>query len=265
MQCATLVNKQVSSNKLTMGITKRTFRVVALALFCYTKLAISFSPCASTPSRLFQQPRVDYKTPCDHKKIAVYRQGPLKVAGTGTIPINGVANFYKSFPYMAAFFTCCVKGSVADAVAQVKDRKNCGNNNFQKLRNLAFIIYGGVYTGMTQEYLYNSFLPRLFGEGTVFSVVAKVCFDMLVIIPFLCLPMAYLVKAVVLQQGGILGGLQRYKTDVMKRGLLFKSWSLWAPVQCFTFGVVPGHFRISFMAVVSFFWLVILSGFTSNA
>lgn len=34
---------------------------------------------------------------------------------------------------------------------------------------------------------------------------------------------------------------------------------LWGPVQRLTFSIVPDHLRITFIAAVSFFWLIILS------
>lgn len=192
------------------------------------------------------------------------------------IPIQSLSFWFENYPYLAAFLTCGFKASAADAVAQVKDRSKAKKKNggtttivrFQFLRNLAFILYGGLYQGATQEYLYNHIFPQLFGSGTgPATVAAKVAFDMLVLTPFLCLPIAYVVKGIILGSsggGGIIGGLQRYKSDVLNRGLLFKYWSLWAPVQCITFGVIPEQFRISFIAVVSFFWLIILSSISSK-
>jgi len=182
-----------------------------------------------------------------------------------SIPIESVTGLVESYPYLAAFVTCGAKASAADAVAQVKDRTDDDNSAFEFPRNLSYIIYGGVYQGMVQEYLFNHFLPRLFGSGTdVQTVAVKVMFDMLILSPLLCLPVAYLVKGVLLGQGGIYGGLQRYKADVLERGLIFKYWALWGPVQCLTFSIVPEHFRITWVAVVSFFWLIILSSLSSK-
>jgi hypothetical protein len=36
-------------------------------------------------------------------------------------------------------------------------------------------------------------------------------------------------------------------------------------LQCLTFGVVPQHLRIAFIAVVSFFWLIIFSSLTAKS
>jgi protein Mpv17 len=51
---------------------------------------------------------------------------------------------------------------------------------------------------------------------------------------------------------------------VQQEGLLQKYWMLWVPVQTLTFGVVPQHLRIVFIAAVSFVWLMILSSISST-
>ena len=103
----------------------------------------------------------------------------------------------------------------------------------------------------------------LFGIGEdVTTVASKVLFDQLVLTPFLCLPAAYLFKAVAFSYP-VREGLRRYVADA-RRDLLLKYWALWTPVQCLTFGVIAPQWRIPFIALVSFFWLVILSSISSR-
>jgi hypothetical protein len=59
--------------------------------------------------------------------------------------------------------------------------------------------------------------------------------------------------------------MRRYVGDIKNHGLLKKYVALWGPVQCLTFSVVPEHFRVTFIAVISFFWVIILSSITSKA
>jgi len=112
-----------------------------------------------------------------------------------------------------------------------------------------------------QEIIFHEIFPKIFGQGTdVFTVISKLAFDMLVVSPFVCLPVAYLVKSDIFQY--IIGeGLARYEDDVTKNGLLLKYWSIWGPVQCLTF---PVHLRIAFIALISFFWLIIFSSITAK-
>eukprot|EP01082_Thalassiosira_pseudonana_P013238 g11575.t1 g11575 contig6:138175-138926(-) len=181
-------------------------------------------------------------------------------------------------PLASAFVTCGVKACAADLVAQkkqaAKDAKELFGDDddddgdisipIEKRRNFAFFLYGGFYQGMAQEIIFNEVFPKLFGQGTdVYTVASKVLFDALVISPLVCLPVAYLVKSVIFQYS-FREALRRYKSDVMENGLLTKYWSLWGPVQCLTFGVVPQHLRIAFIALVSFFWLIIFSSVTAK-
>ena len=59
--------------------------------------------------------------------------------------------------------------------------------------------------------------------------------------------------------------MQRYWDDIRNHGLLKKYFLLWGPVQCVTFSVVPERYRVTFIACVSFFWLIILSTIASKA
>ena len=240
-------------------------------------------------------------------------------------------------------------------------------------RNFAFLLYGGLYQGVAQHVIFNEIYPVkpstccraahacimlsaahddhqqklpacyglslctqvVFGTGTDFQTVAsKVLFDQLVLTPLLCLPIAYLVKAVVFRYP-LKEGLEKYLADAKKEcvryliaplsvppwvihppsltcaqhdaraslwlcpfttcppsynmppvltvprlphpafltppssncfsSLLWKYWAIWTPTQCLTFSIVPDHLRIPFIAVVSFFWLIILSNITSRA
>lgn len=131
-------------------------------------------------------------------------------------------------------------------------------------RNLAFVLYGGLYQGCCQEFIYNNIFPAWFGTGiSTKTVLTKVLFDLGVLTPLLCLPLAYLVKALIFQYT-FKEGIRLYLEDVSEHGLLRKYWMIWFPVQCLTFGVVPQHYRIAFIALISFFWLIILSSISGR-
>lgn len=118
--------------------------------------------------------------------------------------------------------------------------------------------------GVTQEYVYNHLYPLFFGSGTdVVTVLTKVFFDLLVQTTLLTLPIAYFSKALIYRYG-FREALRRYTDDIRNHGLLTKYFGLWGPVQCLTFSVVPEHWRVTFIAMVSFFWLIILSTIASK-
>ena len=167
--------------------------------------------------------------------------------------------FYRTAPYVASFVTCGFKAACSDAIAQRSE--NASSIDFR--RNLAFVLYGGGYQGCFQYFVFNKVFPVMFGEGTdVLTVTLKVVFDQLVLTPFLCLPCAYLVKALIFAYP-LREGLDRYVADA-RRDLLWKYWLIWTPTQCLTFSVVPEYLRIAFIAFVSFFWLIILSSISNR-
>ena len=202
------------------------------------------------------------------------RNTRLKIACTEPYIIGGMLGslnqFFKSAPIISSFLTCGLKASVADIIAQKREfnaenRKTQSDEKKFKLtsmsfpRNLSFVLYGGLYLGIGQHFMYNHIFPILFGTSKSFKVVlSKVVFDMCFISTTLSLPLAYITKALI-HRSTIKEGLKQYVDDCVNHGLWLKNFSVWAPVQCLTFGVIPEHLRVFFIALVSFFWLIILS------
>ncbi|CAB9516870.1 Mpv17 / PMP22 family [Seminavis robusta] len=215
--------------------------------------------------------------------------------------MTAIDSFWQTSPYTAAALICGFKASAADMVAQqnynVNDDDDAQleegdtlaervdltktmecvlpveetNNDFLSSilletdyrRNVAFLLYGSLYQGISQEYIYNTLYPSWFGPGNEVTVVlTKVAFDLLVQTPLLTLPMAYLIKGTIFAQSPQ-ESISKYIDDIAHQSLLQKYWLLWGPVGCFTFGVVPEHYRVTFIACVSFFWLIILSNISS--
>ena len=173
--------------------------------------------------------------------------------------LTAVDTFYQTAPVQAAFVTCGLKASLSDTISQKTVEKVCAvtgevtEHRFCFSRNAAFVLYGGLYQGVTQHFIFNEIYPVIFGVGTDLATVAsKVAFDQLVLTPFLCLPVAYVVKSLVFRYP-IQEALAKYVADARK-DLLLKYWAIWTPTQCLTFSVIPEHLRIPFIALVSFFW-----------
>ena len=195
-----------------------------------------------------------------------------RVKGVTMHPLETLASAYNGFcqtdPYQAAVLTCGVKASLSDTISQrseiSKQTSGVSKQPYCFSRNTAFILYGALYQGATQHLIYNSVYPQIFGSGTDLSTVAaKVLCDQLIHAPLVALPVAYLVKAAIFQVP--LGdAMQRYVADA-RRDLLWRYWAIWTPAQCLTFSVVPEHLRIPFIALVSFFWLIILSNISSRS
>ena len=224
------------------------------------------------PTRAFQVSINSPSTPNKLRSSRRWNSTRLYSVDMSTPVSNAIAEldtFYQTAPYTAAFMTCGIKASAADFLAQARERKiamqKCEKTDEQIVleRNLAFILYGGLYQGMAQCYIYNVLFPLWFGTGSdILSVTIKVAFDMLVVSPFLCLPVAYLTKATINGQT-LKDGLDKYIYDFQHKNLLATYCKIWLPAQFCTFGLVPEHLRIAFIAFVSFFWLIILSTVSS--
>jgi len=191
-----------------------------------------------------------------------------------------VSDLYASHPLQAAVPTCGVKASVADGIAQARSitgaRANGGGgdddagvvswrNDLELRRNLAYILYGGIFVGALCHYEYDLLLPMLFGaEHSLLTSQKEVLFDNFVSGPLVWLPPAYLIKAIVYDYS-LEEGMQKYVNDVMKEGLLHKYWAVWLPAQSVSFTVVPDHLRVAFMASLSFFWFILFSTVSSSS
>ena len=190
--------------------------------------------------------------------------------------------FWKNSPYTAAAVFCGIKASAADFVAQRRHRtiesgkdldvvmnkdgslsvKQPEKVNLQ--RNMAYILYGSMYQGLTLEFIYNHLYPKMFGTGIdLVTVASKVMFDMLLQTTLVTLPIAYMSKAVIFRYS-FREAFRRYIDDIKNHKLLVKYYMLWFPVMSITFSVVPEHFRVTFIAMVSFFWLIILSSIANK-
>lgn len=180
-----------------------------------------------------------------------------------TFDVSAVDTFYQTQPYMAAFLTCSVKASAADLVAQKKSEQN----DIDVSRNLAFLAYGGIWQGIFQQFLFTALYPLLFAGNSWDSILEQVVFDTSVMGPMVCLPIVYTVKNLFrtgnVSKETVLEALETYYDHVTTRGLLTTYWSIWIPAQFATFGFVPPHLRVLFVAAVSFFWVTKLSAISA--
>jgi len=169
----------------------------------------------------------------------------------------GVAKFYKASPLIAGFLTASTKAAFADSMAQYRD---VCTTKFDVRRNIAMVLYSGTVLGMLCSIMYNKVFPLLFA-GTLDPLTLAVkmtLFDGFINAPLIWLPPAYIAQALIYKYPKR-EAIQKYITDVKENGLLTKYWSVWLPCSFTNFLFVPAHFRVAFVAAVSFFWMIILS------
>jgi protein Mpv17 len=223
-----------------------------------------------------------------------HQASPQLQAVSDSALLSDIDVLWRTYPYTAAALVCGFKASAADIIAQVKEESGDEENedepkinnkvleatavekdeeeaptfsflsNTDWRRNGAFIAYGALYQGITQEFFYNHMYPIWFGTGTgMETVLTKVAFTLLVQTTVLTLPTLYASKALI-EGFSLKEAAQQYIYDIQYQGLLQKFYVLWGPVLCLTFSVIPEQYRVTFIALISFFWLIILSSISSQ-
>ena len=177
--------------------------------------------------------------------------------------ISGVDVFFKTHRFATAFIAGGAQATAADFVVQSRESLQHNNNkqrsNFCPRRNLSFLLYGGLYQGVANEYIFNTLLPFWFGTNQMLQALVAVFFFGSMV----SLPIAYHIKAFVFGYSAS-EGFRRYWHDVTQNGLLKKFWSVWIPVNCTNFGLIPPCYRITVNSIVAFCWLMVLSTISSR-
>lgn len=151
--------------------------------------------------------------------------------------LSDMSDLYANFPLQSAILTCGVKAHVADGIAQVRSE----TDSVEFKRNLAYVLYGGIFVGGMCHLEYDYIFPALFGnDHSITTIFEEVIFDNFISAPLFWLPPAYLVKAAVYDYP-MREGLEKYVHDIKHNGLLTKYLSIWIPAQSISFSVIPGE------------------------
>ena len=230
--------------------SRRRVTLKLILLICLCSDAKAFSALHSSLFALTMQPLGRNQT-----RSTALRETRLRLAPAFA------DTFLKANPLVGAAIVCAFKAGLADLVAQ---SRNKNGKHLDVRRSASFIVYGALYQGCAQELIYNNFYTWLFGSSTSLRVaVRKVLFDAVFHNAMVCIPMAYLVKSFVFRFSPRTA-IRQYIDDVMYHGLLIKYYAIWMPTNLCIFTVIPEHWRITVMACVSFFWMVILSTVSSR-
>ena len=195
---------QQSSSEMYVKERKQTTRLVN---FCAHHMsAIGLIALVACPTRV--ELHAHRPTPVRHRS-----RRPVAIAIQGDVVMSAADTILRRAPYASAFAVVGVKAVLADLLAQTRERRlqpvgarvvTCDDLSCEEIevaapycarRTLAFLLYGGIYQGCFQHWLFNRMLPALVGEGSdLRTVLSKVAVDQLILTPFLCLPAAYLFK-----------------------------------------------------------------------
>eukprot|EP00931_Biecheleriopsis_adriatica_P059488 TRINITY_DN35604_c0_g1_i2.p1 TRINITY_DN35604_c0_g1~~TRINITY_DN35604_c0_g1_i2.p1 ORF type:complete len:248 (+),score=38.71 TRINITY_DN35604_c0_g1_i2:48-791(+) len=156
----------------------------------------------------------------------------------------------KSLPFTMAFLLYSSKAAGCDIFAQkvIEKRKQ-----LEARRMIAAALFGGVYAGCVQHFIFNRVFTVLFGSaGSIATGAKKTMADALVQTPLMWLP-TFLAFDEVLCHGSIVGLKDRWCREV---GPTMKLYAMmWPAVHLYNFAFVPVELRMTVIAAASLVWL----------
>jgi Mpv17 / PMP22 family len=194
--------------------------------------------------------------------------------GGGSDKRSSPLSFLERHAFWVGVSITTVKAVLADLLTQFVLEQ--GKNNvvpyrvWNYQRTLVFGAFGLFYQGMVQYAIVNWFWERIFPGTKPRAVVSKICAMNLVSDPLLFMPTFYIFHQFMMTTGGGTGnaGAASVAATVQAALLSYKancvmdwrnSWMIWFPGHAVTYGVLPPHQRIPWMAFLSFFYMCVLS------
>ena len=172
-------------------------------------------------------------------------------------------------PFISGALLAGTKGALADWVSQRSSPRR-----YDGRRTISFFIWNTMYCGVFCYIMYSKAFPWLQpillarGVPAFVAALSMVLFDNFVATPFVCLPSMYLCIALVDSTSPLPSQKSAARRVLSKavenysnewRSTLLLSWSLWIPIHCVTFSVVPAPLRVHFTACCSFLTLMAMS------
>jgi hypothetical protein len=181
----------------------------------------------------------------------------------------------REFNVMLATF----KTWLADMIVQfASPRPQCDDHSwtFDFRRSISFAIFGCVYIGLTQWFLYVTVLTWLFPDAMIFAnspwpvkmtdtegqldMLGQVLVDNLIFNVFVYFPAFYMIKGFIQGKGSIVSriqeGLHNYSKNIWQDNTV--SCALWIPADFFVFAC-PMFMRMPMEHSVSFGWTMFMS------
>lgn len=159
-----------------------------------------------------------------------------------------------SRPFTLGFAVCFAKGVLADMFAQkVVERRE----RLDRRRVLAMALFSGAFCGCCYHCIFNVVFPRAFGTAkSLGAILVKTGADGVIVFPFLYMPVFYVINDAV-RLGSLSGVIQRWVEEIS--GSMQEYVKVWPATMLCVFTIIPVELRVSFIASVSFFWLIVLS------
>jgi len=158
-----------------------------------------------------------------------------------------------------------VKAGLADLLVQLNTREPTLERSRLNYRRLAtFVLTGAVYQGLFQYWLFNVVLPTLLPGHSLRATLQKVLAANLIADPVFFFPFFYILHEAlacspgqVFRMSTVSSALGKYYANCLYDWR--NSWSIWLPGHAITYGVMPPHLRMPWIAAVSFGYIALLS------
>ena len=177
---------------------------------------------------------------------------------------SAARSYYRAVRSNPICTKCCSAASLAgcgDVFAQScrkGDHAEADSSSIVPLdlqRTLAFVIFGGGYTGVFNHF-WLGWLARRYSAPGLTSVLKKQAWQHGVLNPLFFVPCFYTVTETI-------RGRSMDDTAVLVRAkyweTLVAAWSVWGPATAVMFAIVPERYQVLYTAVLSFGWNVVLS------
>lgn len=192
------------------------------------------------------------------KRIQARLLLPNMRGGQKDTTTNTQAGLLERHPFASAVIITTINALAADLMTQLVFQSG---NPWNVKRSLLFAAFGFSYQGIAQYAIVNWGWERLFPGTKPKAVIAKICGMNLLSDPMFFMPTFYIFKEFMVQ-GSLSWGLVKAALLSYKANCLLdwrNSWMVWFPGHAVTYGVMPSHKRIPWMAFLSFFYMCILS------
>ncbi|CAB9523532.1 Mpv17 / PMP22 family [Seminavis robusta] len=168
-------------------------------------------------------------------------------------------SFLKRHPFSSAVAITTVNAILADLLTQLVFEGT--TNPWNPKRTLVFGAFGFLYQGMVQYAIVNLVWEKVFPGTSKRAVVSKICAMNLFSDPLFFMPTFYIFQEAMTT--GTVGWATVKAALLAYKGNCFmdwrNSWMVWFPGHAVTYGVMPTHKRIPWMAFLSFFYMCVLS------
>jgi protein Mpv17 len=176
--------------------------------------------------------------------------------------IKRVNEIMERHPLKTSLWVTAAKAGLADAFVQTQvERKS----ELDPRRLATFTLFGFAYQGGFQYWMMNKLWERMFPGAQLVPVVQKILATNLISDPVFFFPAFYTLRETLTKPSQALAAPQTvvYAALSKYRGRFLEdwrnTWMVWFPGHAVTYGVMPIHLRMPWVATLSFGYLCILS------